>query len=946
MKNRRRATKSTARFSHRILGVVLFFLFSVPVLSVDDVQRGAVAGSRLDLNRGWYLSSIVLVQDSAQTISSPSFRPAGWYPVNIPSTVLAALVKNDVYPNPYVGMNNMLIPDASEEFNRKYDLHKHSYLPDKRNPWQDPYWFRTEFVLPEGQEGHRVWLNLAGIHYRAEIWLNGQQIADPKKVVGMFGHWSFDISQEVSRGSRNALAIKIYPLDHPGLPGEPQLEALGTFGLNGGETGDIGKNVTMQCAVGWDWIPAVRDRNMGIWQEVYLSFTGLVDVRDPHVKTDLLLPDFDRAYLEVSADLVNTSSSPLAGDLWLSIQPRGALKPEIVVKRRVELKPHQLLSILFDTDAYSELIVHDPHLWWPHDYGDPNLYMLEIRFELEENISDIERCLFGIREIDSRVETVDTWARRDFYVNGERILLRGGAWVPDMLLGRGSSKLSHELLFSQKANLNTVRIWGGGVTPPDRFFSICDELGLLVWHDFWITGDCQGTWGKGSQAFPLEAGVFLKNAADVVKSLRNHPSIMVWTAGNEGYPREEIYVPLRKKILAGLDGTRPFLPSSGYREPPQAWGLSWPDDKKAGTYSGGPYHWVEPGEYYRLVEAGKDWLFKNEVGLPSIPVLDSLRKFIPDLSPDPMLPFPLNHVWGYHDACEGNGKFSLYDQAIRDRYGEPKDLRDYVQKAQLLNAESYRAVFEAVNHGKDHVAGMLLWKTNPAWPSVIWQLYDWYLRPHAGYYFAKKACEPQHIQLNPLNLGVEVVNHRLEGNNDLLAVVEVYARDMHIIWEKSLALDMDPSSVKSLFTIPPLQDLQDEVTFVQLRLETRAEMLLSDNFYWLAEAGDFTSLCSIPRSEVKVELIQKETGKDFLLLRFRFTNPTSTLAFFLNPSIRWRETGEEILPSFWSDNYFSVLPGKMKQVSVQVRNPELAKKAINLRIEAWNLDSFEFDLEK
>jgi len=141
------------------------------------------------------------------------------------------------------------IPDASEEFSRKYGLSRYSHLPDERNPWKDPYWFRTEFTVPEERREQRVWLNLAGIHYRAELWLNGRMLAGPEQVAGMFGDWSFDITSFVSRDSPNALAIKIFPLDTPGLPGAPQLEVLGSFGLNGGETGDIGKNVTMQSAV-------------------------------------------------------------------------------------------------------------------------------------------------------------------------------------------------------------------------------------------------------------------------------------------------------------------------------------------------------------------------------------------------------------------------------------------------------------------------------------------------------------------------------------------------------------------------------------------------------------------------------------------------------------------------------------------------------------------------
>ncbi len=942
-------TETTENVFVRALPTILrFFLASLLTFVIypfEAAQKGTGGESRIDLKENWHMLSSVLVLEDAQKLTSPGFNPQGWYSLKLPSTVLTALVENGVYPDPYVGMNNMLIPDASEGFSQKYGLDKYSHLPENRNPWKDAYWFRTEFKLPEDTKGRHVWLNLAGIHYRAEVWLNGFKVADPKIVVGMFGDWSFEVTEEMKWGTANALALKIFPLDHPGLPGQPQLEAFGTFGLNGGETGDIGKNVTMQSAVGWDWIPAVRDRNMGIWQEIFISFTGPVDVRDPYVVTDLPLPELDRAILEVSAEVANLSSSAQTGSLCLTIHPRAVSDPRIVIRRSVRLKPHQQLEVRFTPDAYSELVVNHPRLWWPHNCGKPDLYELELRFDCDNNTSDTERFLFGIREVTSRVEKVDSWARRDFYINGKKILLRGGAWVPDMMLNRDPPRLFHELLLSQKANLNMVRIWGGGVTPPERFFSICDELGLLVWHDFWITGDCQGTWGKGSQDYPLEEMVFLKNAEDVVKRLRNHPSLVVWTAGNEGYPRDEIYVPLRNELLAGLDGTRPFLPSSGYREPPQDWGLSWPDNKMAGTYSGGPYHWVDPREYYRLVEAGKDWLFKNEVGLPSVPVLDSLKKFIPDLSPDPEVRFPLNHIWGYHDACEGNGKFSLYDQAIRDRYGEPKDLADYVRKAQLVNAEGYRGIFEAVNHGLDQVAGLLLWKTNPAWPSVVWQLYDWYLRPHAGYYFAKNACEPLHIQLNPIDLEVKVINQNLKGKSDLTAEAEVYGWDMQKVWEKTAAFDIASSSAQGLFTVVIPPDLRKEVAFVQLRLKTQEGDPLSENLYWVAADDDFTSLTALPRSEVKVKLIRKELDGDSIIFSLRFSNPTSKLAFFLNPSIRRLDSGEEVLPSFWSDNYFSILPGESKPIFVQVKGIDRLKKGMYLKVEGWNLRSFDIELE-
>jgi exo-1,4-beta-D-glucosaminidase len=564
---------------------------------------------------------------------------------------------------------------------------------------------------------------------------------------------------------------------------------------------------------------------------------------------------------------------------------------------------------------------------------------MELSFALGGEVSDIERCVFGIREVGSEVTSVGDWLRRDFFVNGQRILLKGGAWVPDMMLNRDEQKLYHELRLSKEANLNMVRIWGGGVTPPEEFFKICDELGLLVWHDFWITGDCQGTWDKGSQDYPFEEDAFLKNATDVVKKLRNHPSILVWTAGNEGYPREEIYVPLRNEILAKLDGTRPFIPSSGEREPPGDWGLSWPDDQKAGSYSGGPYCWIDPSEYYIKVkagQAGQDWLFKNEVGLPAVPHWESLKKFIPDLTPDPEVKFPLNHTWGYHDACEGNGKFSLYDQAIRDRYGEPIDLKDYAQKAQLVNAESYRAIFEAVNCGLDHTAGVLLWKTNPAWPSVIWQLYDWYLRPHAGYYFVKKTNEPIHIQLNLDDLTVSVINHLVDSKKELLATAAVYTLDMKEVWAEKANVEVDSGSSNIVFQVEIPEDFSNTVCFLHLHVKDNDENYTSENFYWLSENRNFSALKKLPAVNLDVTVTAKEK-RETRIYRIRLANASETLAFFVNPSVRKGKESQEILPSFWSDNYFSILPGKAKDVTVEFEGAHLDGEESYLKLEGWNI---------
>ncbi len=505
----------------------------------------------------YLLQSAALVDADGEAISGAAFTPLDWYPVSVPSTVLRALVANGVYPDPYVGMNNMQIPDANDAFNREYDLARFSHLPDQANPWSSPWWYRAEFEVPDVQPGTEVWLNFEGINYRADVWLNGQHIADAEQVVGMFEMFTFRVTDAVRPGRRNVLAVQIHPLDEPGLPAEPQLEVFGPFGPNGGPTGDIGKNVTMQSSVGWDWIPAVRDRNMGIWQDVFLSFTGPVDLRFPHIVTDLPLPDTRPAILTLSAELWNTAEEPVTGTLEVNI--RGGTGHVIQIRQPVSLAAGQDSVVTLRPEQHPQLVVDDPLLWWPVGYGEPHLYDLELQFATASRVSDRVALAFGIREVGSEVTEIDGWLRRDFFVNGRRIQIKGGAWVPDMLLARDRQRYLDELRLSREAHFNMVRIWGGGITPPAEFFEIADELGLLVWHDFWITGDCQGTWTKGTRDWPLEGDVFGSNAVNTAKRLRNHPSLLTWTAGNEGFPRRELYDVLRNEIAAGLDGTRTFL---------------------------------------------------------------------------------------------------------------------------------------------------------------------------------------------------------------------------------------------------------------------------------------------------------------------------------------------------------------------------------------------------
>jgi hypothetical protein len=891
------------------------------------------------------LQSSALITASGEELSSPLYKSkVFWFPVKVPSTVLTGLVANGVYPDPYSGLNNMLIPDASDEFNKKYYLEKFSYLPNDPNPWKKPYWYRTTFMIPSADNGRCFQLIFKGINYRAGIWLNGRQVTDSTQMAGMFAQYSLDVSSYIKAGEKNVLAVKIYPLDYPGLPSPEQLKALGDFYANGGPTGDIGKNVTMLCSVGWDWVPPVRDRNIGIWLPVYLRTSGGVTIGNTKITTELAgEQDTSTARLSLSLALFNHTSSNEIGKLTVKISPENFSGKSYQFTRNVAVGNEALNLIEFNAINTKELVINKPGIWWPNNYGKPNLYRIRLQYAGQSGISDDTTFVFGIRTVTSKAVDVNGNWRRDFYVNGRRVHLTGGAWVPDFMLNRDSLRYDYEMHLCRNANINLVRIWGGGVTPCDEFFEAADRYGLLVWSDFWVTGDTQGEF-KGSPDWPFESEVFKKNVISTILRIRNHPSLLVWTGGNEGHARRELYDFMRNSVIS-LDGTRPFIPSSsGFAELPEGWSGSWPDNLPGGVYSGGPYTWQDPLSYYKRVIADKDWVFKDETGIPSQPPFNIMSKIIPNLNWDKKLPFPLNDTWGYHDACSGNGRWELYYKEMVRRYGKPKSLEDFCNKMQLMNAIGYQGIFEAAGHRLNDIGGVMLWKLNSAFPSVVWQVYDWFLMPNAGYYFMQNACEPVHIQLNLIHNKVLVLNRTYKSVPGLTAQTDLYSFDSKPVFHENINVSLGPTDIKETSSLDKILREAKGISFVVLNLKNPEGKIISHNVYWISSDRDYKSISDMDETNINVTALKEEKGKADNKWTVQIANNTGKIAFFIRPQLM--SSGEEILPSFWSASYFTLAPGESTSVSVTCPSAKLTNGDPILKVSGWNVQAMEIPLKK
>lgn len=884
--------------------------------------------------KNFQLQSTYLVNEDGERISSSQYHSStNWYPVQVPCTVLSGLVQNKVYPSPYIGLNNMLIPDANDSFNLKYDLGKYSFIPGVSNPWNKAYWYRTKFFVPQSDKGKLFQLIFKGINYRADVWLNGNLIADSSQLVGMFADFTLNAGNAVKVGNENVLAVKIYPLDYAGTPDSAQLTGLGKFYLNGGPTGDIGKNVTELCSIGWDWIPEVHDRNMGIWQPVYLRTTENVVIQHPQIVTELPnLPDTNIAELKINFTLKNFSDQIQNGKIKITISPKTFDGADFSVLQNIILQANDQKQIQFDAQQFKQLIIQHPHLWWPVGYGKADLYNIKIQFENNNVISDESNFDFGIRTTTSKYSTVDGWGKREFFVNGKRIHLVGGAWVPDMLLQEDSLRFEQELQLCKNANANLIRIWGGGVTPQDDFWNVCDRLGLLVWNDFWITGDTQGEF-KGSPDYPYQSSVFINNVISNIYRFRNHPSLLLWTGGNEGHAREELYNAMRDSV-ASLDGTRPFIPSSsGFAKISKKWKGSLPDGEPGGVYSGGSYGWEDATYYFKKINEGKDWLFKDETGIPSQPPIETLRKIIPDTTQDATLPYPFNNSWGYHDAC---AVYKTYYEEAAKRYGTPTGLEDFSYKLQLMNADGYRAIFEAAAHKLNDNGGVMLWKLNPAFPSVIWQIFDWFLAPNAGYYFMQQACEPVHIQFNVDDSSIAVINRTYHAQKNIVADVKVYDVNSKLLFNQNKKINLAESDVQQALQLKVFLQQTKDVLFVVLNVKDENEKNISHNVYWLQAEHNFSVLNDLPVVKPTMQIVKKEKITTDVKWTIKFSNPTNKISFFVHPKLV--AGNEEIFPCFWSNNYFTLAPHEEITVTATYPKASIQNKDVQFVVDGWNMN--------
>ena len=853
------------RFCLSVLGIL-----SLTLASVSSIAQPAPP-SPVVLSSGWFLQDVAKVPQPGAEVSAAGFNPDGWYAATVPGTVLTTLVNNRVYPEPLYGENN-----------------RPEIIPETLN--KTSYWYRTVIDIPKSYKDHHVWLNFDGINYSSAIWVNGAKVGETR---GAFIRGIFDVTSHVKPGKPAVIAVLVTPQPHPGIPHEHTLR--NGLGQNGGITAIDGP--TFLCTIGWDWIPAIRDRDTGIWQKVFLSATGPVLIKDPLVTTDLPLPRTDSSDLAVQVTVENVSDKPQKAVV------RGEIE-NISFEQPVDLAPHATKEVAFDTKNTPALHIEHPRLWWPNGYGPQNMYKLHLGVNVGHSVSDGQDVDFGVRKITYSVPGTDTLT---ISVNGVPVFIRGGDWGLDEALKRiPPERLEAEIRMHQLAHMNMIRNWVGQSTGED-FYELCDKYGILVWDEFFQPNPADGP-------NPTDIPTYIANVRDKVLRFRNHPSIALWCARNEGYPPPEIDAALRK-LLAELEPTRRYQPSS---------------TAGAGVRSHGPYHWRTPREFYIVT----DDYFKTETGSVSVPTLESIHGMMPQKDWE-----TITDDWAEHDMAKGAQEGNIYPEEIAARYGRFRNLADFVRKAQMANYEAFRAMYEGRNALLFHpTTAILTWMSNPAQPSFVWQLYHYDLEPNSSLFAVMHAGEMVHIQFNQSNGDLQVINNLPTPLTDAVAHVFIYHLDGSLAHAYDVKVDAAPSAATTLGAVEFPPHLTS-THFIKLDLVDSQGKLISSNFYWRGAPGYPDLLTDLNEmSEVTLDASAETRDSDGTrLITVTLHNSSSNIALMAHLQLRRQHSGERVLPVYYSDNYISLVPNETRTVTIESAVKDFNGEDPLVVFDGWNV---------
>lgn len=829
----------------------------------------------------WQLQRASEVYATGEEISSAYFTTDDWIPATVPGTVLTSYINIGAVPNPnYADW----VDQISESF------------------FRSNFWYRgikTIYSHPSqggagGESNESVILCFDGINWKANVFFNGVKLG---RIEGAFQRGQFDVTR-LLRDGENYVAVEVICNEHFGSPKEKNENSTQ---FNGGILG--ADNPTFHASIGWDWITTVRGREVGIWNNVYLRrVPGGVALSDPYVETCLISKDKEgkrkktnstHVSLRPAVFVKNISSNSFSGTLkgWID---------NVTFQKHITLPANAEQEVTFSPQDFPQLTSPHFRLWWPNGYGQPYMYQAGYCLESDEQKANSEKLVYkaGLRQLT--YEHINDSLL--IYINGRRFVPLGGNWgFSEHNLQYKQRDYEAAVAYHKDMNCTMIRNWVGQ-TGHHEFYNVCDSLGILLWQDFWLANPADGP-------DPYDESMFLNNAEDYVRRIRQHAAIGLYCGRNEGYPPPNIDRKLRQFVSQ-------LSPGIGYIS-------SSADD---GVTGHGPYCAHPPKAYFER-QSGK---IHTERGMPAVMNIESMQR---TLSPDAL--WPQSVQWGQHDyTMLGAQRAQEFNSMVAKAMGKVNNaqpnshlspltsqLNSFTRWAQLINYNGYRAMFES---GSKTRSGLLIWMSHPCWPTMVWQTYDYYFDPTAAYFGVKKACEPLHIQLNALTDSIEVVNLFAGDHRGLTATATLYdVPSARKLWAKTAKINSHDDSTVGVHALSKACEHEgfeecasgdSSAKLLRLELNDKRGLVSLNDYYLEDSGGTLADIAALPPPQLSQRTVVTPTANGYRA-EVTLSNTGKTIAPFLRLNLK-NADGMQILPAVYSDNYFNLLPGERRTVTI------------------------------
>ena len=601
------------------------------------------------------------------------------------------------------------------------------------------------------------------------------------------------------------------------------------------------------------------------------------------------------------------------------------------------------------------IVLDNPELWWPNTYGGQPLYTADVTVSADGIVQDRTSFKFGVREFTYPIDG----NRLSIYCNGTRILAKGGNWgMDDGLKTDTPEKYDNKMRLHAENNFTMIRNWVG-MTNNRAFYEAADKYGILIWDDFWLANPADGP-------NPDDETMFLDNAVDKIKKNRHHAALVLYCGRNESNPPATLDENLKQRTQE-YDGTRIYFPNSA-SDPVGSGGgyaIAAMPNRNNGT---GIKEYFDEVPYVTL---------RSECGIPNVPSLESMKKFLPEEKLWPINESWALHDWTYHMNGPANtymdalqlykpGAFTVPTDNVRGQRPDPADpvfagykkeilemveaagraytLSEFQGIAQLINYENFKGVYEGLTVKRSN--GFLMWMSQSSWPSFMWQTYDWYLDTNAGYFGAKAANQPTHAVWDPRDDSIVLSNMTPKTYNDVATNMKVFDLEGKVVSERTWVtptLGPDAYGIRLATATADFAKSPSDLVFIRLSVKDGSGNVLGDTLYWhnWKDYMHYESLNRLPEVRLRATVSEKSTvawgfGEGNNLYTITLSNSRSVPAVQTRIRTISSATGEDILPVFYSDNYFSLMPGESKTITLEFNPKHLKGGQPAFELSGWN----------